>query len=743
VSAICDVARPNPNVDGQRWAAILERVAEDVIAHCVELDPSDTGGPRRQSDGRSMWLEPTSPHITTDAILREEELVLTWALDGQADEPRPSATVDTDRLDVLQADAAAAVAGHDRLVLIVGPAGTGKTTTLRAAVDDLGHAGRHVFGVAPSAKAARVLEQETGVRADTIAKLLHEWQRADRPPYQRFQLAAGSTLIVDEAGMVGTPVLARLAKLACDRDWRVVLVGDPHQLQAVGRGGLFNELCVTGRAHELQRIHRFSQPWEAAASLMLRRGDPRGWDAYVEHGRVVAGTFEEHLGSAAEHWLGTTARGGTVAVVASTNEHVDALNAAIQRGRIEHGQVDVAAAVRIAGGEHALIGDHIVTRRNDRRITTSAGEPIRNRDLWTVQSVGGDGSLAVSSIRGHGTAVLPADYVRDHVRLGYATTEHGVQGDTTTIGIELASTATTRRGAYVGLTRGRDNNIVLVVTDSHDLGEARDVLDRIITHDRADTPATSQRRELATLDHTPAGGRTPRCQIPDWFPVIRATISDQLAHSERQALEMQRRQAHRTEQLAHAEAQLAIAHRHYDPYRPSLDAARAAVRDAQERVWSTNHTAIHGKGRARRIAARESTVASRDLVVARRQEAEVAATAAPAWNAVGDAMRQVEAIQRSITSSEIVDHWDAWPERAERFRSLRAAVDDWRRWAVGDPVPPERVASAFAVLQSNAAVDVPQVAGLVDALERWASSHGLDIAPVSSLRHAPSVELGL
>ena len=67
---------------------------------------------RRDSDGRSVWHEPTSPHFTSPTILAEEERILTWAIDAQLDEPPPSATVDTDGLDVLQADAAAAVAGQ-------------------------------------------------------------------------------------------------------------------------------------------------------------------------------------------------------------------------------------------------------------------------------------------------------------------------------------------------------------------------------------------------------------------------------------------------------------------------------------------------------------------------------------------------------------------------------------------------------------------------------------------------------
>ena len=114
---------------------------------------------------------------------------------------------------MVQFDAAAAVAGEDRVVVIVGPAGTGKTTMLDAAVTDLHRHGRPVFGVAPTAKAAKVLGQETGMRTDTVAKLLHEWARPDGPGPQ-WRLPSGTTVIVDEAGMLSTPNLHRLTQLA-------------------------------------------------------------------------------------------------------------------------------------------------------------------------------------------------------------------------------------------------------------------------------------------------------------------------------------------------------------------------------------------------------------------------------------------------------------------------------------------------------------------------------------------------
>jgi conjugative relaxase-like TrwC/TraI family protein len=145
--AVCDLQPAVSSLSGQAWAATLERAADRVLDGCVDLDPP---GPvtRRVSDGRSVWLEPIAPHYTSDTILAEEESILAWAIDAQADEAVPSPTILRAGLDVVQAEAAAAVAGADRLVLVVGPAGAGKTTMLARAVGDLASWQRPVFGVA-------------------------------------------------------------------------------------------------------------------------------------------------------------------------------------------------------------------------------------------------------------------------------------------------------------------------------------------------------------------------------------------------------------------------------------------------------------------------------------------------------------------------------------------------------------------------------------------------------------------
>ena len=196
VRTICDLA-PADAVSPAEWADAVVHAADQILEGCVNLDPDQPEVRRRAADGRSVRIEPTASQYTSDLILAEEEHILTWAIDRQTDHPDPSPTLDVDGLDVMQAAAARAVAGHDRLVLVEGPAGTGKTTMLRAAVNALSDEGRPVFGVAPTARAARVLETETRMQSDTIAKLLHEHLRTNRPPLPRYQLPTGTTLIVD------------------------------------------------------------------------------------------------------------------------------------------------------------------------------------------------------------------------------------------------------------------------------------------------------------------------------------------------------------------------------------------------------------------------------------------------------------------------------------------------------------------------------------------------------------------
>ena len=137
-------------------------------------------------------------------------------------------------------------------------------------------------------------------------------------------------MIVDEAGTVSTPKLVELARLAEQRAWRVVLVGDPRQFSAVGRGGMFAHLTDTYGAIELDQVHRFANRWERQASLRLRNGDPGVLVEYHQRGRLHDGTRRDMETDILDAWSQVRRRGESVALMANTIDTVTRLNRLIQ-----------------------------------------------------------------------------------------------------------------------------------------------------------------------------------------------------------------------------------------------------------------------------------------------------------------------------------------------------------------------------------------------------------------------------
>jgi len=289
----------------EQLAVWLDDVFDEIVTtRCVDICKPVPPDALLRRDGRPATESVADRAATTQAILDQEQALIDWVdrrlTCGSRDNP-DSVVGGSKELDVAQAAAAGVVAGDADIVLIVGPAGTGKTIALAPAVAQIQTEGRVVFGVAPSATTAEVLAVETGVAADTLDKLLIE-HRLTRRPATRFDLPAGATVIVDEAGMLPTAKLAEPARLADARGWRIALVGDPLQFSAVGRGGMFGLLVETFGAIELERVHRFDNEWERDASLRLRRGDVTVADLYEQHGRLHGGTVTQMERQSVARW---------------------------------------------------------------------------------------------------------------------------------------------------------------------------------------------------------------------------------------------------------------------------------------------------------------------------------------------------------------------------------------------------------------------------------------------------------
>ncbi len=213
---------------------LVDLLAEAAAARCVELHPAAPAGAPCRKDGRPLREHVIDRRLTTPAVLNQEARLLAWARSTVGSIPPAG--------EDFQAAAAEAVSGDEHLVVVVGPAGAGKTTMLGAAAARLRSQRQPAVGLAPSGKAADVLATETGWPATTLAKLLHEHAKPEGPP-PAWRMPAGTTVVLDESGMASTEDLDALVDLVQRHRWRLVCVGDPAQLPAVGRGGMFAHWC--------------------------------------------------------------------------------------------------------------------------------------------------------------------------------------------------------------------------------------------------------------------------------------------------------------------------------------------------------------------------------------------------------------------------------------------------------------------------------------------------------------------
>jgi conjugative relaxase-like TrwC/TraI family protein len=502
----------------------------------------------RREDGTSMFRPKHSTVFTSTELLDAETRLLEHAADKTGPRLTPTALREVARkrlpsggvLADDQLEALERIAGSGRVVdVLVGPAGAGKTTAMNALrhVWEQVHGGASVIGLAPSAAAAHVLAEDLGIATENLAKWWHDHQAHGET------FRPGQLVIVDEASLAGTLPLERVATLAAHAGAKVLLVGDPAQLQSVDAGGAF-ALLVHDRqdAPELVDVHRFVNEWEKAASLGLRRGDPESVDRYLAHGRVREGDTDAMADAAYLAWRADARAGRATVLISDSNDAVAALNRRARTELIFDGRIDALREIDLHDGTRAAVGDTIITRRNDRRLC--AGRRwVRNGDRWAVVAVHRNGSLEVRGPehRWGSTVVLPAAYVRQHVELGYAVTSYRAQGITTDTAHVVAATGMTRENFYVAMTRGRESNTAYVAIDRPDVahvgprpgddGEptARSILFGVLQHVGAELSAhemlTAEQDAWGSIAQLAAEYETiaAAAQHDRWVAVVRAS----------------------------------------------------------------------------------------------------------------------------------------------------------------------------------------------------------------------------
>jgi hypothetical protein len=233
-----------------------------------------------------------------------------------------------------QERAIAKIGDFDRI--LVGPAGTGKTTTmsaLRRAWERL-HGTGSVIGLAPTAAAADVLAGDLGISTENTAKWVHEHRNVTR------NLTSGQLVIIDEASLAGTLLLDTIITHAQQAGAKVLLVGGWAQLAAVDVDGAFGML-VRDRtdAPELTDVRRFRTEWEKHASLGLRIGDTDVIDTYLDHDRIDPGGHEVILEQVYQAWRADQADRKASVLIAETIDTVSELNTRAGTDRIPAGDV--------------------------------------------------------------------------------------------------------------------------------------------------------------------------------------------------------------------------------------------------------------------------------------------------------------------------------------------------------------------------------------------------------------------
>lgn len=465
-----------------RDGATVERVLEeaDALSRLRVLERLE----RDAAPGRPA-------RFTTRELLAIERDALELALAGSdVDAPRPEREV----LARLLMESGQELTGdqgmlvHEasrrpgRVLCIAGAAGSGKTTALRVLAEAYSESEVPVLGAAPSGRAADELQGATGIASSTLHRLLLDAHREGGLP-------PGCVLLVDEAGMAETRVLAPVLELVERAEGRAILVGDPHQLPPVGAGGFFPALCERLGAIGLADNRRQRDRSERRALALLREGEP---DAYLAHaarrGRLhleqdpteAKQRLLSDWWQVAEHDLE-----GSV-MLAYHRSDVRELNEAARRVLARAGCLGPDAVE--TGGREFRVGDRALCRRNEHSLG------VRNGTRGTIVDLEAS-ALTLRTDAGL-VHLLPLSYAEADLDHAYALTGHAAQGAT----VERAFVLLPEQGAlrewgYVACSRAR--------TETHVYLAERDPLERE-TSLRDPNPTASPERVARALKRSSA-----------------------------------------------------------------------------------------------------------------------------------------------------------------------------------------------------------------------------------------------
>ncbi|WP_316229383.1 Ti-type conjugative transfer relaxase TraA [Bradyrhizobium sp. SZCCHNR1070] len=555
-----------------------------------------------------------------------------------------------------QADALAHVTDRRDLGIVVGYAGTGKSAMLGVAREAWEAAGYEVRGVALSGISAENLEGGSGIASRTIASMEHGWAQG------RDMLTSRDVLVIDEAGMVGTRQLERVLSHAAETGAKVVLVGDPQQLQSIEAGAAFRSIHERHGGAEISEVRRQREDWQRDATRDLATG--RTGDAihvYERHGMVhAAPTREQARGELIDRWDRERQANpdATRIILTHTNAEVRELNEAARERMRDAGELGADVHVAAERGTRTFApGDRVMFLTNER------GLGVKNGTLGTIEQVNAQ-SMTVHTDDGRDVAFDLKDYNKiDH---GYAATIHKAQGMTVDRTHVLATPGMDAHGSYVALSRHRDGMDLHYGRDDF---ASQDKLINTLSRDRAKDMASDYE---PARDYAERRGITFRKRVERVVEVVRQVpekvrgIFDGLRLPTEGGQGPERKVADDPEAaLRRARGRALVRH------------ARAvdAIFAAQDQGGKASPDQIRELQEARQRFEEVRPYGSHDAEAAYKKNPELAAEAAS-----GDARRAIRALQ--LETELRTDPGLRADRFVERWQNLHRASDE--RYAAGD-----------------------------------------------------------
>ena len=251
------------------WEQLLTTAMEKSMGQAmpgeIEAAADQLGIIVREKDGRKL--------ATTRELQREESFIAGWASRGMGT-VRPlgvPAELERGRLNAGQWDAATGLLeSSNRVNVVEGPAGAGKSYMLKKFDEGVRLAGQHVTYLATTSDAAKVLGRD-GFDCKTVAHFLLD-ERLQ-------QQARGGRVVVDESSLLGHADAYRLYKLAAELDLTLIHVGDPLQHGSIGRGALLRVLKEYGHV----------QPFKLSEIMRQRDAGYRMAVGLLSEGKTLAG----------------------------------------------------------------------------------------------------------------------------------------------------------------------------------------------------------------------------------------------------------------------------------------------------------------------------------------------------------------------------------------------------------------------------------------------------------------------